>query len=57
MVFDDCSATLLSASCRPASATVDSALVTGGVWCLYASAVLALLSLWIYMAGVVKYMT
>ena len=33
------------------------ALVTGGVWCLYASAVLALLSLWIYMAGVVKYMT
>jgi CDP-diacylglycerol--glycerol-3-phosphate 3-phosphatidyltransferase len=33
------------------------ALVTGGVWCLYASAGLALLSLWIYMAGVVKYMT
>ena len=29
------------------------ALVTGGVWCLYASAGLALLSLWIYMAGVV----
>ena len=27
------------------------------VWCLYASAGLALLSLWIYMAGVVKYMT
>ena len=33
------------------------ALVTGGVWCLYASAGLALLSLWIYMAGGGKYMT
>ena len=39
-----------------AGASAD-ALVTGGVWCLYASAGLALLSLWIYMAGVVKYMT
>jgi len=32
------------------------ALVQGGVWCLYASAALALLSLWIYMAGVIEYM-
>ena len=31
MVFDDCSVTLLSADCRPASATDDSGLVTGGV--------------------------
>jgi CDP-diacylglycerol--glycerol-3-phosphate 3-phosphatidyltransferase len=33
-----------------------SAVVTGGVWCLFASAALALLSLWIYMAGVIGYM-
>ena len=33
------------------------ALVTGGVWCLYAAAGLALLSLYIYMKGVIKYMT
>ena len=31
-------------------------LVQGGVYCLYASAALALLSLYIYMAGVIKYM-
>lgn len=31
-------------------------LTTGGVWCLWASAALAMLSLWIYMAGVFKYM-
>ena len=31
VVLDDCSVTLLSASCSPASATVDSALLTGGV--------------------------
>ena len=31
-------------------------LTQGGVYCLWASAGLALLSLWIYMAGVIKYM-
>ena len=31
-------------------------LTQGGVWCLWASAGLALLSLWIYMAGVIKFM-
>lgn len=34
----------------------EAALTQGGVVCLWASAGLALLSLWIYMAGVIKYM-
>jgi len=34
----------------------DALLVRGGVWCLWISAALALISLWVYMSGVIGIM-
>ena len=39
-----------------ANGAYDAALVQGGVWCLWASAVLALASLYVYMSGVIGLM-
>ncbi len=39
-----------------ANGACDAALVQGGVWCLWASAVLALASLYVYMSGVIGLM-